>query len=346
MMFMVVLIGASGILAMIDIIESHGELGFQTYYIGLMLIIMAAHTVYRLRFFHAILASCLVMAGYESIAIMHQKLLSSGESISLFITNNFFFMSSLILGMAASYFIEVYIRRVFAQRIKLAQEEEKSNRLLRNILPREIADTLKEREGIIAEHFDSASILFADLVDFTSISACMKPHDVVGLLNEIFSHFDDLAEQYGLEKIKNIGDCYMVAAGVPQERQDHAQVLVRVGLAMMSYVEGRSFGDGRRIALRVGINSGPVVAGVIGRKKFVYDLWGDTVNVASRMESHGASGKMQITDSTHKLIKKDFICEPKGSIMVKGKGLMPIWHVVAEKASHSSGVQSAEKRSA
>jgi class 3 adenylate cyclase len=345
MMFIVVLVGASGILAMIDIIESHGELGFQTYYIGLMLIIMAAHTVYRLRFFHALLASCLVMAGYESIAITHQKLLSSGESISLFITNNFFFMSSLILGMAASYFIEVYIRRVFAQRIRLAQEEEKSNRLLLNLLPREIAATLKEREGIIAEHFDDVSILFADLADFTSISARMKPHEVVGLLNEIFSHFDDLAGQYGLEKIKTIGDCYMVAAGVPQGRNDHAQVLVRVGLAMLSYMEERRFG-GRRISLRVGINSGPVVAGVIGRKKFIYDLWGDTVNVASRMESHGTSGRLQITDSTHELIRKDFFCEPKGSISVKGKGLMPVWHVVAEKASHSSGVQSADQHSA
>jgi class 3 adenylate cyclase len=344
MMFLVVLIGASGILAMIDIIESRGELGFQTYYIGLMLVIMAAHTVYRLRFFHALLASCLVMAGYESIAIMHQKLLHSGESISLFITTNFFFSSSMILGMAASYFIEVYIRRVFVQRIRLAQEEEKSNRLLFNLLPREIAATLKEREGTIAEHFDNASVLFADLVDFTSLSARMKPQEVVSLLNEIFSHFDDLAGQCGLEKIKTIGDCYMVAAGVPQGRNDHAQVLVRVGLAMLSYVEGRSFCDGRRIALRVGINSGPVVAGVIGRKKFIYDLWGDTVNVANRMESHGTSGRLQITESTYELIKNDFICEPKGSVEVKGKGMMPIWHVLAEMKSFSLELRSAEEK--
>lgn len=346
MMFLVVLIGASGILAMIDIIESHGELGFQTYYTGLMLIIMAAHTVYRLRFFHALLVSCLVMAGYETIAIMHQNLLYSGDSISLFISNNFFFISSLILGMAASYFIEVYIRRVFVQRIRLAKEEEKTNRLLRNLLPREISATLKEREGVIAEHFDNVSVLFADLSDFTSISAQMKPREIVGLLNEIFSHFDDLAEENGLEKIKTIGDCYMVAAGVPRERHDHAQILVRVGLAMLNYMEGRSFGDGRRISLRVGINSGPVVAGVIGRKKFLYDLWGDTVNVASRMESHGTSGKVQITDSTHELIRSDFICEPQGSIPVKGKGPMPVWHVVAEKAPHLEAVQSARALSA
>jgi len=335
MMFMVVLIGSSGILGMIDIIESHGELGYQTYYTGLMLVIMAAHSIYRLRFFHALLASCLVLAGYESIAIMHQKLLYSGDGMALFISNNFFFLSTLILGMATSYFIEVYIRRVFVQRIKLAQEEEKSNRLLLNVLPREIAATLKEREGIIAEHYDNASILFADLTDFTPFSASMTPHEVVGLLNEIFSHFDDLAAQYGLEKIKTIGDCYMLASGVPQGRHDHAQVIARVGLAMLDYVEGRSFGGGRRMSLRIGINSGPVVAGVIGRKKYIYDLWGDTVNVASRMESHGASGSIQVTGSVHELIKNDFACEPKGSIYVKGKGLMPVWHVVAEKTSCS-----------
>jgi len=248
-----------------------------------------------------------------------------------FISNNFFFISTLILGMAASYFIEVYIRRVIFQRIKLAQEEEKSNRLLLNVLPREIAATLKEREGIIAEHYDNASILFADLADFTPFSASMTPHEVVGLLNEIFSTFDDLAAQYGLEKIKTIGDCYMLASGVPRGRHDHAQVIARVGLAMLDSVEGRSFGGGRRMSLRIGNNSGPVVAGVIGRKKYIYDLWGDTVNVASRMKSHGASGSIQITDSVHELIKNNFVCEPKGSIYVKGKGLMPVWHVVAEK---------------
>ena len=172
----------------------------------------------------------------------------------------------------------------------------------------------------------------------------MTPHEVVGLLNEVFSRFDDLAERHDLEKIKTIGDCYMVAAGVPRTRHDHAQILAHVGLAMLRYVEGRRFSDVGRISLRVGINSGPVVAGVIGRKKFIYDLWGDTVNVASRMECHGTSGRVQITASTYDLINNDFICEPKGSIMVKGKGVMPVWHVLTEKASYKKGVQSSEKR--
>lgn len=343
MMVLVVLIDTSGILAMIDL-ESHGELGYQTYYAGLMLVIMAAHGMYRLRFAYATISTILVLVGYEYIAIVHQKLLASKDGFAVFVSNNFFFVSSIILGMAASYFLEVFIRRVFAQRIKLGQEEEKSNRLLLNILPREVVATLKEREGVIAEHSDNASILFADVADFASMSAHMMPHEIVELLNEIFSHFDDLIERHDLEKIKTIGDCYMVAAGVPRTRHDHAQILAHVGLDMLRYVEGRQFGGVGRISLRVGMNSGPVVAGVIGRKKFRYDLWGDTVNVASRMECHGTSGRVQITANTYELIKNDFICEPKGSIMVKGKGVMPVWHVLAEKASYVTGVQSSEMR--
>jgi class 3 adenylate cyclase len=341
-MVLVVLIDASGILGMIHL-ESHGELGYQTYYAGLMLVIMAAHGMYRLRFVYATLSTILVLGGYEYISIVHQKLLVSEDGLAVFVSNNFFFVSSIILGMAASYFLEVYIRRVFAQRIRLAQEQEKSERLLLNILPRETAAALKEQEGVIADHYDDASILFADVADFTSMSARMKPQEVVEFLNGVFSHFDDLAERHDIEKIKTIGDCYMMAAGVPRKCDNHAQVLTHVGLAMLRYVEGRSFDGVGRISLRIGINSGPVVAGVIGRTKFIYDLWGDTVNVASRMECHGTSGKLQITASTYELIKDDFVCEPKGSIIVKGKGVMPIWHVLAEKKSFSLGLHSAEE---
>jgi class 3 adenylate cyclase len=335
MMTLVVGISAAGILAMIGL-ESPGELGFHAYYAGLMLVIMAAHTVYRLRFVYATGSSILVLAGYDAIAIAHQNLLVSGDGFRVFLSNNFFFGSSLILGMAASYFLEVHVRSVYGSRIRLAGEREKSERLLRNILPREIAATLKEREGVIADHFDEASILFADVSDFTSLSANRNPREIVGLLDEIFSHFDDLAGRYGLEKIKTIGDCYMVAAGVPRWRHDHAHVLARLGLEMLAYVKRRGFGDVPRISLRVGIHSGPVVAGVIGRKKFIYDLWGDTVNVASRMEHHGSSGRVQITTSSYERIKDDFLCEPRGTVWVKGKGEMPVWHVLSEKTSHSA----------
>jgi class 3 adenylate cyclase len=319
-----------GILAMIAILSS-GEPGYHLYYAGLMLVIVGTHTILRLRFVYATLSTILIVAGYELIGIVHQRLLASPDGVLFFISNNFFFISSNIIGMTASYFLEVYIRRDFAQRLRLAQEQEKAERLLLNILPREIAATLKDQERIIADHYPGASILFADVVDFTPMSASMMPAEIVGLLNEVFSQFDNLIEQYDLEKIKTIGDCYMVAAGVPRPRPDHAHALARMGLEILKYVEGRTFGNGKQVALRIGINSGPVVAGVIGRKKFIYDLWGDAVNVASRMESHGMGGTIQITTNTYELIKDDFVCEPHGTILVKGKGEMPVWRVVSEK---------------
>jgi guanylate cyclase len=159
------------------------------------------------------------------------------------------------------------------------------------------------------------------------MSAQMTAVELVELLNEVFTHFDELVEKYDLEKIKTIGDCYMVAAGVPRPRPDHAQVLTHLALEMQTYVAQRQF-RGRQLAFRIGINSGPVVAGVIGRKKFIYDLWGDAVNTASRMESHGSGGLTQITQATYELIKDDFTCEPRGTVNVKGKGEMEVWHVV------------------
>ena len=209
-------------------------------------------------------------------------------------------------------------------------EQDKSERLLLNILPVEVAAILKNEERVIADRFDSASILFADAVNFTPMSARMKPEELVGLLNEVFCYFDTLTEKYGLEKIKTIGDCYMVAAGVPRPRSDHAHVLANMALEMRDYIKNTLFG-GKQLIFRTGINSGPVVAGVIGRKKFAYDLWGDTVNTASRMESHGAGGIIQITEGTYQLIKDDFICEPRGSINVKGKGDMNVWYVMDKK---------------
>jgi guanylate cyclase len=149
----------------------------------------------------------------------------------------------------------------------------------------------------------------------------------VELLNEIFTRFDALVEKYGLEKIKTVGDCYMVASGVPRPRPDHAQALARLALEMRDYLSRTTFPTNRPVNFRIGLNSGPVLAGVIGRKKFIYDLWGDAVNTASRMESHGAGGVVQITRATYELIKDEFVCEPRGTVNVKGKGEMEVWQV-------------------
>ena len=210
--------------------------------------------------------------------------------------------------------------------------QERSEMLLHNILPREISEALKAEQKTIAAQHDSASILFADVVGFTPMAATMTPLALVELLNEVFLCFDGLVEKHALEKIKTIGDCYMVASGVPRSRPDHARVLVQLALEMREAVAERTFG-GRRLTFRIGINSGPVVAGVIGRKKFIYDLWGEAVNLASRMESHGQAGAIQITRKTHDLVGNDYRCEAKGTIDVKGADRMEVWHVIGPKAA-------------
>ncbi|MGD2183062.1 adenylate/guanylate cyclase domain-containing protein [Lusitaniella coriacea] len=201
-------------------------------------------------------------------------------------------------------------------------EQEKSERLLLNILPEPIANQLKHSQSAIAEHFDEVSILFADIVGFTPLSARLKPIELVTLLNQVFSSFDELAERYGLEKIKTIGDAYMVAAGLPIPRVDHADAIANMALAMQHVVSNFDMKLGDNLQIRIGINTGVVIAGVIGTKKFIYDLWGDAVNVASRMESSGKPGCIQITESTYKQLTGKYILEKRGEIEIKGKGAM------------------------
>lgn len=257
--------------------------------------------------------SLVVLSGFLQTHVGFSSTLSSG-------TVNLFFVFNLI-GVGAIVFLMIYF---FVGQKNLFQE--KSEALLLNILPKEIVSILKHESRTIADHFKDTSILFADIVDFTPMSASMTPTELVELLNEVFSYFDLLVEKHGLEKIKTIGDCYMVASGVPGPRADHAQALVAMALEMREYVNLNKI-CGHRLSFRIGINSGPVVAGVIGRKKFIYDLWGDAVNTASRMESHGQEGTIQITRATYELIKEEYVCEPQGTVNVKGKGEMEVWFV-------------------
>jgi adenylate cyclase len=202
----------------------------------------------------------------------------------------------------------------------LRRERRKSEDLLLNILPREIAETLKERGGVVADSFDNASVLFADIAEFTKLAKHMDSVTVVSLLNTIFSEFDELTETHGLEKIKTIGDCYMVAAGVPIARPDHASAICALALDMQAYLRDTVFPGNIRFDARFGINSGPLVAGVIGRRKYIYDLWGNTVNIASRAESSGLVGEIQVTEQTRTLVKDLFIFEERGEIALKGIG--------------------------
>lgn len=211
---------------------------------------------------------------------------------------------------------------------QLAIEQQKSETLLRNILPPPIAQRLKQRPQAIADRFSDVTVLFADIVGFTQLSVQLSPEKVVSLLNSIFSAFDQLAEQHCLEKIKTIGDAYMAVGGLPEPRADHAEAVTLLALDMLKVIDTFNWETGHNLSIRVGINSGPVVAGVIGIKKFIYDLWGDTVNTASRMESHGTPGMIQITESTFQLIQKRFQIESVGPVAIKGKGRMMTYRVI------------------
>jgi adenylate cyclase len=230
---------------------------------------------------------------------------------------------------------EMLESRVDQRTSELNQEKDRSEQLLLNILPESIAKQLKKNNSVPAEHFEAATILFADIVGFTSLSARMEPMELVAGLNQIFSAFDALTETYGLEKIKTIGDAYMVAGGLPIPRADHAQAIAAMALDMQQEMLRLNQVLGEPLEIRIGIHSGPVVAGVIGIRKFIYDLWGDAVNVASRMESHGEPGSIQVTDVTYELLKEDYILESRGTIAVKGRGEMQTYWLLDRRTTRS-----------
>ena len=224
-------------------------------------------------------------------------------------------------------------KQLQSQNALLRQEQTKSERLLLNTLPKSIVDQLKENPNLIAEQYDEATFLFADIVGFTALSAPMPPEEVVKLLNEIFSLFDQIVERQGLEKIRTIGDSYFVAGGLPIRRADHAEAAAEMALEMQQAIARFQWSNGESIKLRVGINTGgPVVAAVIGIKKFAYDIWGDTVNIASRMESQGVPGKIQVTAATHKRLQDKYLFEERGAIAVRGKGEMTTYWLLGKKS--------------
>jgi class 3 adenylate cyclase len=285
---------------------------------ALLLIAIFAFVVIRLRFVFALVAAGTYFVGYVVVVTIGP---SRGTALDVFLVG-----SAILAGLAATYLLERGAREVFAQRrlieqqaIELAEAHATSERLLLNVLPRSVATRLKAGETTIADAYDDATVLFADLVGFTPLAATLSPADTVGLLDRLFSAFDRLAETRGLEKIKTIGDAYMVVGGVPEVSTDHPARVVRMGLDMLDVVTGLALELDRPLALRIGVHSGPVVAGVIGTSKFIYDLWGDTVNVASRLESHGLAGAVQMSEATW-LRSGGVVAERRGPIELKGRG--------------------------
>jgi adenylate cyclase len=211
-----------------------------------------------------------------------------------------------------------------------------SERLLLNILPKSIADRLKREEGLIAEAHNDVTVLFADVVDFTPFVERTEPHRVVAVLDEIFSAFDGLAERHGLEKIKTIGDAYMAAAGLPEPRADHTEAMAGMALDMQAALKRLCEPLGLDLAIRVGMDTGSVIAGVIGRHKFIYDLWGDTVNTASRMESSGLPGRIQVTAAVYERLRDRYRFEERGEIDVKGKGRLNAYLLIGRRGEGAS----------
>ncbi len=276
----------------------------------------------------AAFAEVAVLAWLDPFLSRSPAALPEGVVIAFYVLN--------LMGVTLSayvmlgYFVEQRERAAAA----LLAEQQRSQRLLLNVLPEPIAERLKTSAGVIAEHYDDVSVLFADLVGFTERSAAMPPAELVALLDQIFTAFDTVADAHGVEKIKTIGDAYMLAGGLPAPMPDHVEAVARAALAMrdelarVAEVTGNAW-----LALRIGIDSGPAVAGVIGRRKFIYDLWGDTVNTASRMESHGLAGAIQVTERVASALADGFVLRERGVIDVKGKGPMATFLLDGERGT-------------
>lgn len=248
-------------------------------------------------------------------------------------------ISSLVAGTVATcailFAIVFFALRDTARAETIAEREyERSETLLQNILPGSIAARLKAADGVaIADKHEAASVLFADMAGFTERASDTSPEQLVQFLNRVFTRFDRLVESHGLEKIKTTGDAYMVVSGLPAARPDHAQALADFALAMRDAAAELRDPHDRSVPIRIGIACGPVVAGVIGTRKIFYDVWGDTVNVASRMESTGEAGKIQVSQDAYASLRDEFVLEPRGALEIKGKGRMVTWYLVGRRVT-------------
>ncbi|MBV8929629.1 MAG: adenylate/guanylate cyclase domain-containing protein [Mycobacteriaceae bacterium] len=228
------------------------------------------------------------------------------------------------------------LREIARAEAAMEREYQRSESLLSNILPTSVAARLKDpARTLIADKYDEASILFADIAGYTTRASDITPGELVRFLDRLYTEFDRLVDKHGLEKIKTSGDSYMVVSGVPHPRRDHDAALASFALDMAETVAGLKDPSGRPVPLRIGLGCGPVVAGVVGARKFFYDVWGDAVNVASRMESTDAEGRIQVPQDVYDRLKDDFVFEERGDVDVKGKGVMHTWYLVGRRAAAS-----------
>jgi class 3 adenylate cyclase len=307
--------------------------------VGLMLILALTFALLRLRYMCAASAAALVIGFYTATRVLSPH---DGEVPT--VAAVVYLVAFAVIGTAGAYALERFARVLFLRERQLDRERQRGDRLLRNILPEAIIDRLKTRDGRtgtghIAQRYPDVTVLFADLVGFTEQAASTDPGEVVTALDDVFSRFDQLADRFGLEKIKTIGDAYMAAAGVPDSRPDHVAAAADMALEGRACVSGLRWPSGAPVGLRIGIACGPVMAGVIGRRKFAYDVWGDTVNTANRLESSAAPGSIQVSEAVYERLSARYLFSEPYVLQLKGKGptsarilrerLQPIPHAAA-----------------
>ena len=289
-------------------------------YAGNMIILIFAYILSRLQFRYSVLIGVVLIVIYNvgSFFIIH-------ETTTDVIFGDYFLLLTAFIGSVGAYVLERSTRLLFLRERELDRERGRSEGLLRNILPEQIADRLKERDpatehGHIARAYDEVTVVFADLVEFTKQSGRTDPPEMVTALDQVFTRFDEIAERCGLEKIKTIGDAYMAVAGVPEPREDDVEVAAQMALAMRDEIAQMRWPNGDQMRVRIGMATGPAVAGVIGQRKFAYDLWGDTVNTAARMESNGVPDEIQVSDTIYRRLGDRFVFSDVHIVNLKGKG--------------------------
>ncbi len=312
-----------GIIGMLAMIPGRVE---SLYFAGLILVVMATHAFRWLPFPGALGVSLAVVLGYDI-----QLYLKGGLEPALIINNHFFSLSALLLGAVASYSSERHARMNFLHTRRLDAEKALNEALLEDIFPAPVARRLRMEPGPVAERFEDVSVMFIDMVDFTTSSADLEPETLVDELNTFFHELDDLARAHGVEKIKTMGDAYLAVTGLPLPRADHAEHMAEMALGVLAHFARRRPGSLLPERLRIGIACGTVVAGVIGRSKPTYDLWGEPVTLASRMQAHGAPNRIQVTDAFRQRLAHAYDFEYRGLVDVKGRGPMPTWWLLGRK---------------
>jgi len=293
--------------------------------VGALLFVNARQAV---PWFLAFVSLVAVSAAFDPVLSDHAPTLPNGLVVSFFALN--------IVGVSATVYL---LLQYFVRSRERALAE--SERLLLNVLPAPVAARLKESDQIIADGFGEVTVLFADIVGFTGLAERLAPREIVLLLDRVFSSWDALAARHGLEKIKTIGDAYMVAGGLPEQREDHVEAVANMALEMNAELQSCLASVGRTLEVRIGIDTGPVVAGVIGRARFIYDLWGDTVNTASRMESHGLPGAVHVTERVYQRLRPTFELQSRGPIEIKGKGRLSTYLLIGRARTSPADVPEA-----